>query len=128
MPFVSKEKLGGEIDKNINTQGRIKGAKRMTNRELREREFMSLLRKLKPLVADSINTAAKIMKNAEATDQNKLKAATLLLQQYEMMVNDVYNGKYDEDEAIDEIQQPNVPMFSLKVVGGDESDPVDSQK
>lgn len=128
MPFVSKEKLGGEIDKNINTQGRIKGAKRMTNRELREREFMSLLRKLKPLVADSINTAAKIMKNSEATDQNKLKAATLLLQQYELMVNDVYNGKYDEDEAIDEIQQPNVPVFSLKVVGGDESDPVDTDK
>lgn len=122
MPFVSKEKLGGEIDKNINTQGRIKGAKRMTNRELREREFMSLLRKLKPLVADSINTAAKIMKNAEATDQNKLKAAVILLDNYKAMVGDVYNGKYDEDEAIDEIQQPNVPSFSLKVVGGDESD------
>lgn len=127
MPFVSKEKLNGQVDPNINTQGRIKGAKRMTNRELREREFMSLLRKLKPLVADSISTAAKIMKNAEATDQNKLKAAVILLDNYKSMVGNVYEGKYDEDEA-DEIQQPNVPMFSLKVVGGDESDPVDSQK
>lgn len=116
MPFVSKEKLGGEIDKNINTQGRIKGAKRMTNRELREREFMSLLRKLKPLVADSINTAAKIMKNSEATDQNKLKAAVILLDNYKAMVGNVYEGKYDEDEA-EEVQQPNVPSFSLKVVG-----------
>lgn len=120
MPFVSKEKLGGEIDKNINTQGRIKGAKQMTNRELREREFMSLLRKLKPLVAESISTAAGIMKNKDATDANKLKAAIVLLDNYKDMVGNVYEGKYDEDEGV-EVQQPNASVFSLKVIENDES-------
>lgn len=120
MPFVSREALGGELDKNINDQGRIKGSKKMTNRELREREFMSLLRKLKPLVAESIQTAAKIMKNEEATDQNKLKAAVIILDNFKTVVGDVYNGKYDEDEG-DEIQQPAAPTFRLTVVGADET-------
>lgn len=122
MPFVSKEKLGGKLDPNINKQGRIKGAHRMTNRELREREFMSLLRKLKPLVADSINTAAKIMKNEKAADQNKLKAAVIILDNYKTMVGDVYDADYDEDEA-EEIQQPNSPVFSLKLIDNGETPP-----
>lgn len=117
MVFKSKEALGGKVDENINKNGRIKGAKQMTNRELREREFMSLLRKLKPLVAESINTAAKIMKNEEATDANKLKAAIVLLDNYKDMVGNVYEGRYDEEEN-EEIQQPNASVFSLKVIDG----------
>lgn len=117
--FKSKKELNGEIDPKINILGRVKAASKMTNRELREREFLSLLRKIKPLVADSINTAVKIMKDEKAADQNKLKAAVIILDNYKQMVTDVYNGKYDEDEA-EEIQQPNTPVFSLKVVGGEE--------
>lgn len=118
MVFKSKQELDGEIDPKINTLGRIKAASKMTNRELRERELLSLLRKIKPLVADSINTAVKIMKNNDASDQNKLKAAVIILDNYKQMVSDVYSDKYDEDEA-EEIQQPNAPVFSLKVVGSE---------
>jgi hypothetical protein len=118
MPFVSKENNGGEVDPKINTKGRIDqlaGTKKPTNRQLREREMLSLLRKLKPLVADSINTAAKIMKSEQAADVNKLKAATILLENYKEMVEELYDKDYD-DEGAEEIQQANVPVFSLKVV------------
>ena len=121
MPFVSKEKNNGEIDPKINTKGRIDlvNGRKPTNRQLRERELLSLLRKLKPLVADSINTAATIMKNDSASDQNKLKAAVILLDNYKNMVGDLYSETYD-DEAGQEVQQQAAPLFSLKVVNSDE--------
>lgn len=116
MAFKSRAELNGEIDPNINTQGRIKtDTPKLTNRQLREREMLSLLRKLKPLVADSINTAAKIMGDPDANHQNQLKAAVIILDNYKDMVGDLYSETYD-DEAAEEIQQQNVPMFSLKVV------------
>lgn len=115
MPFKSKDKLNGQVDPNINQNGRIKSADKMTNRQLRERELLSLLRKLKPHVTDSIMTAADIMKNKEASDQNKLKAAVILLDNYQKMVLEMYDAGYDE-EAGEEIQQANAPVFSLKVV------------
>jgi len=125
--FRSKEELGGEVDPRINTKGnpnlknfagnrskRPDGTK-LTNRELRERELMSLLRKLKPHVSDAIMQAVKIMKNPEAAHQNQLKAATILLQQYKETMQGVYDKDYDE-EAGEEVQQAT-PVFSLKVVG-----------
>jgi hypothetical protein len=118
MPFVSKEKNGGVTDPKINTKGRIDQlapAKKPTNRQLREREMLALLRKLKPLVAESINTAAKIMRNEEAAHVNQLKAATILLENYKEMVEELYDKTYD-DEGAEEIQQPNTPVFSLKVI------------
>lgn len=118
MPFKSKKELGGAVDKNINKLGRLKRENAPTNRELREREFMSLLRKLKPLVADSINTAANIMKNKEALDSNRLKAAIILLDNYKEMVEDVYDNEIAE-EVGEEVQQPNTPVFSLKVINTD---------
>ena len=123
--FKSKEELGGEIDPRINTKGNPnfgKGyiaPKPTTNRQLRERELMGLLRKLKPHVADSIMAAVKIMKNQEAAHANQLKAATIILQQYKDTMLEVYDKDYDEAEA-EEIQQDNTPIFSLKIVGQDE--------
>lgn len=115
MGFKSKKELGGKVDVNINTLGRIQGKETMTNRQIREREFLSLLRKLKPLVAESINTAAKIMKNEEANDANKLKAAVILLDNYKAMVGQVYDVDHDEDE--NEPPQAAAPVkFSLHVL------------
>lgn len=122
--FKSKEELGGEIDPRINTKGNPDFGKKKympekpTNRFLRERELMGLLRKLKPHVADSIMAAVKIMKNQEAADANKLKAATIILQQYKDTMLEVYDKDYDEAEA-EEIQQDNSPVFSLKVINSD---------
>ena len=122
--FKSKEELGGEIDPRINTKGNPDFGKKKympekpTNRFLRERELMGLLRKLKPHVADSIMAAVKIMKNQEAADANKLKAATIIRQQYKDTMLEVYDKDYDEAEA-EEIQQDNSPVFSLKVINSD---------
>jgi hypothetical protein len=88
-----------------------------TNRELKERELVMLLRKIKPQVAEAIITAAAIMKNEEASHQNQLKAATILLDNYRRLVLDVYDGEDLADKEGTEIQQQNAPIFSLKVVG-----------
>lgn len=118
MAFKSKEELGGQVDPNINTKGRIKSADKLTNRQLRERELLSLLRKLKPHVSDSIMTAADIMNNKEASHQNKLKAAVILLDNYQKMVMELYDSDYDEEEG-EEVQQSSAPLFSLKVINGE---------
>lgn len=124
--FKSKEELGGEIDPRINVKGNPDFGKKKympdkpTNRFLREREFMSLLRKLKPHVADAIMAAVKIMKNEEAAHANKLKAAVILLDQYERTMKQVYDKDYDEEESSEgEIQQQQTSLFSLKVVNGE---------
>lgn len=120
--FKSKEELGGEIDPRINTKGNPNFGKgyvvpKTTNRQLREREFMNLLRKLKPHVAEAIMAAVNIMKNKEAAHANQLKAATIILDQYKQTMQQVYDKDYDEDGA-EEVQQQSTPMFSLKVVNG----------
>jgi hypothetical protein len=119
--FKSKEELGGEIDPRINVKGNPDfGKKRYipekpTNRYLRERELMGLLRKLKPHVAEAIMAAVNIMKNKEAAHANQLKAATILLDQYKQTMKEVYDKDYDEEEA-EEVQQQQTPLFSLKLV------------
>lgn len=95
-------------------------AKKFTKRQLRERELLMVLRKIRPHVADSIVAAASIMKNKDAQDSNKLKAATILLDNYRRLVLDLYDGN-DEDEGA-EVQQENRPLFSLKVVDTEAED------
>jgi hypothetical protein len=87
-----------------------------TNRELKERELVMLLRKVKPHVAEAIIQAANIMKNQEASHQNQLKAATILLDNYRRLTLDLYDGEEKADEAGVEVQQNNAAIFSLKVV------------
>jgi hypothetical protein len=90
-----------------------------TNRELKERELVMLLRKVKPHVAEAIIQAANIMKNQEASHQNQLKAATILLDNYRRLTLDLYDGEEKADEAGVEVQQNNAPVFSLKMVNAD---------
>lgn len=87
-----------------------------TNRELKERELVMLLRKIKPHVAEAIMQAANIMKNQEASHQNQLKAATILLDNYRRLTLDMYDGEEQAEEAGVEVQQQNAAVFSLKVV------------
>jgi hypothetical protein len=87
-----------------------------TNRELKEKELVLLLRKIKPHVAEAILQAANIMKNSEASHQNQLKAATILLDNYRRLTLDMYDGEDKADEEGLEVQQNNAPIFSLKVV------------
>lgn len=108
-----KKTKDGVIDPRINTLGRPKQTRKLTRREIKENELMSILRKIKPHLSDSIMTAAKIMKNDVSTDGNRLKAAVILLNAYKEIVQDVYNG--EDNEEGNEVQD-SAPVFSLKVV------------
>jgi hypothetical protein len=116
-----KKTADGEYDPKINLNGRPKGdGKKLTNREVREREFLSLLRKLKPLVAQSISTACKIMGNEEASHMNRLKAATIILSEYKSALENTYNENYDEAEA-EEVQPAGKgAVFSLKMISNND--------
>jgi hypothetical protein len=109
-------------DPRINRNGRPPKSSildKPTNRDLKERELIMLLRKIKPHVSEAIVQAAKIMKNEEASHQNQLKAATILLDNYRRLTLDVYDDDHAEDTGT-EIQQQNAPVFSLKVIGEEE--------
>lgn len=108
--------------KSGNPNGRPKSVNLLdkpTNRELKERELVMLLRKIKPHISEAIVQAASIMKNAEASHQNQLKAATILLDNYRRLTLDMYDGEEQADEAGLEVQQNNAAVFSLKVVNED---------
>lgn len=117
MAFKSKRELNGELDPSINVKGRpVGGDKPLTNRQIRERDFLSFLRKIKPHVAEAINAAVKIMGNTQASDANKLKAATIILQEYKDALGKVYDKDYDESEGIEAQPVNKAPVFSLTMV------------
>lgn len=108
-------------DPNINRIGRKprSAEDKPTNRELRERALMDLVRKFKPLQTKAIQAAVKIIDNQEANDANKLKASALIISTYKSLLTEVYDLRYDE-EVGEEIQQVSAPVFSLKMISGDE--------
>jgi hypothetical protein len=112
-------------DARINRSGRPtddERLNRLSKRQLKQKELLMLLRKIRPHVADSIMRAALIMKDEKAGAQNNLRAATILLEQYRKLVMDLYDGEVDPEEEAPEIQQENRPIFSLKVVDGDKEE------
>lgn len=111
--FKARKDNDGKVDENINKLGRVKGASEMSRRALKDRELISLLRKIKPHMAESIMTAAKIMKSDAAADANKLKASALLISVYKELLKDAYDG--DEESEGTEIQS-NTPTFSLHMI------------
>ncbi len=85
-----------------------------TNRALREKAFVQLLRKFAPHQSKAVMTAVKVMDNAEASDQNKLKASALIIGVYKDLLKDAYHKDYDTDQG-EEIQD-NSPAFSLHYI------------
>lgn len=122
MVFKARKDNNGEIDSAINVQGRIRGIKEKSRREIRNAELLSIIRKVKPHLSDSIMTAATIMRNKESGAGNQLKAAVILLNAYKELVNDLYEG--DDDEEGIEIQ-PNTPTFSLRMINEDKPEDKD---
>ena len=58
------------------------------------------------------------MKNEEASHQNQLKAATVLLDNYRKLTLDLYDG--DAEGEGTEVQEGNQAVFSLKMLSSDE--------
>lgn len=91
-----------------------------TNRELRQEELLSLVRKFKPLQTKAIQAAVKVIDNAESNDASKLRAAALLIETHRALLKDLYDYRYDEDVAEEITQDPPVPVFSLKMLDDSE--------
>ena len=104
-----------------NPQGRRKviDAEKPTNRSNRQRELMSLVRKLKPIQTKAIQAAVNILDNKDASENGKLRSAALIIQTYKDLVKDLYDYRYDDDEA-EEIMVDNKPVFSLKIINNEE--------
>jgi hypothetical protein len=116
MPFIPG-------DKNINREGRIEGKQKFTAKELKQKEVMSLLRKLKPLMSKSVNTAAKIIDSEGATESGKLRAATVLLGFYKDLLKEAYDHDIKLEDVISDPQEidtsKNAPVFSLTMLKQD---------
>ena len=119
MVFKRREENGGELDPNINTRGRIKPARMLTNKEIRHNEMMTLLRKFRPHVAKAVMTAVNVMGKEDLAETTKLKAAVIILDNYKQLVGTVYDKDYDEDEG-EAISEQSQPVFSLKMINNDE--------
>lgn len=105
-----------------NNAGRPKrdpNAEKKTNRELRSDEFMSLVRKFKPHLSKAIRAAVEVIDNEKAADQNKLKASALIISTYRGLISELYDYRYDEEEA-EEIQQQTGAVLSLTVVNNED--------
>ena len=126
MVFKARTKTG-ETDPDINVNGRPKvdKTKKLTRREIKEKEFLSLARKIRPHVAASIAAAVGIIKAGGSTDTNKLKAAAFLVTEYQKLIKETYSmeGDSDTEESVpEEVQgKSTATVFSLKMVG-DEDD------
>lgn len=118
MVFRSTASNGGVRDERINSRGRISREKPL-NRELKERYLVELLRKLRPLQAQSITKVARIMNDDKATDQNTLKAAAMLITLYKDLVKDAYgrDEETEDEESVEPLQEECKPkLFSLTMV------------
>lgn len=94
--------------------------RKVTRRELKDKELLILLRKIKPHIAESVMTAARIMKKENATDVNKLKAAALLLEQYRKLALDVYD--VDAEDMEEDIPEQTGNVFSLRMINTGEDE------
>ena len=114
MGFKSRSENNGLLDPNISTKGRPREDRKLTKRELLEKEQMAILRKLKPHLSQAILVASKIMNDPKAAEAPRLKACTIILDNYKELIGGVYEGEDDDGEEI----QPNQPktVFSLHML------------
>jgi hypothetical protein len=73
------------------------------------------VRKFRPLQTKAINAAVHILDSKDASEGGKLKSAALIIQTYKELIKEVYDQKYDEQEAVP-IQEDNKPKFSLHMI------------
>ena len=107
-----------------NPLGRIPKKEKETPRQIRNKELLLLLRKLKPLQSKAVATAGQILMSEDATESGKLRASALIIQTYKDLVKEVYSDtKEPEDTDPDEIEDSKpAPLFSLKMLDSDKTE------
>ena len=81
---------------------------------------MKLLRKFAPHQTKAVQTALGVMDREIAKDADRLKASALIIQTYRQLLLDVFDKDYDLEDN-NEIQEDNRPVFSLKILGDEDT-------
>ena len=123
MVFKARKDNGGQIDSAINTRGRPlkKDEKTLTRREAKDKEMLTLARKLKPGAQVALKEALKILNNDKASEAAKLKAAEIYLKYFHLTVDKLYQPSGadelpEEQTNVEDVQPDNRPLFSLKML------------
>ena len=123
MPFVSTKDNGGKRDANINKLGRPlkKDEKTLTRREAKDKEMLTLARKLKPGAQVALKEALKILNNEKASEAAKLKAAEIYLKYFTLTMDKLYApsgaDELPEDQTkVEDVQPDGRPVFSLRMI------------
>ena len=127
MVFKARKDNGGQIDSAINTRGRPlkKDEKTLTRREAKDKEMLTLARKLKPGAQVALKEALKILNNDKASEAAKLKAAEIYLKYFHLTVDKLYQpsgaDELPEDQTkVEDVQPDGRPVFSLRMVSNPE--------
>ena len=123
MVFKKRSENGGKIHEDINTRGRPlkKDQKTLTRREAKDKEMLTLARKLKPGAQVALKEALKILNNDKASEAAKLKAAEIYLKYFHLTVDKLYQpsgaDELPEDQTkVEDVQPDTRPVFSLKIL------------
>ena len=123
MVFKARKDNGGQIDSAINTRGRPlkKDEKTLTRREAKDKEMLTLARKLKPGAQVALKEALKILNNEKASEAAKLKAAEIYLKYFTLTMDKLYapsgaDELPEEQTKVEDVQPDNRPLFSLKML------------
>ena len=123
MVFKKRSENGGQIHKDINVKGRPlkKDTQTLTRREAKDKEMLTLARKLKPGAQVALKEALKILNNDKASEAAKLKAAEIYLKYFHLTVDKLYQpsgaDELPESETkVEDVQPDNRPVFSLKIL------------
>ena len=129
MVFKKRSENGGQIHEDINVKGRPlkKDQKSLTRREAKDKEMLTLARKLKPGAQVALKEALKILNNDKASEAAKLKAAEIYLKYFHLTVNTLYAPSAadeipESETKVEDVQPDNRPVFSLKIIGNEEQE------
>ena len=128
MVFKKRSENGGQIHEDINVKGRPlkKDQKSLTRREAKDKEMLTLARKLKPGAQVALKEALKILNNDKASESAKLKAAEIYLKYFHLTVNTLYAPSAadeipESETKVEDVQPDNRPIFSLRMLPDPES-------
>lgn len=123
MVFKKRSENGGQIHEDINVKGRPlkKDQKTLTRREAKDKEMLTLARKLKPGAQVALKEALKILNNEQASEAAKLKAAEIYLKYFTLTMDKLYapsgaDELPEEQTKVEDVQPDNRPVFSLKII------------
>ena len=129
MVFKKRSENGGQIHEDINVKGRpLKiDQKSLTRREAKDKEMLTLARKLKPGAQVALKEALKILNNEKASEAAKLKAAEIYLKYFTLTMDKLYapsgaDELPEEQTKVEDVQPDNRPVFSLKILNTEAED------